>query len=180
MSTVTDEMVEAAWLRECFSVREDGALIWKHRPSAHFRTEKAAKLWNGRYAGKRAGTVTSRGYREVSIASKAMKEHRIVWWLTHGRAPANEIDHINGNRADNRPANLRDVPKSVNLHNCHKKRKSKSGILGVNSRANGKFQAQIRVGKVKFNLGTFDNAEDASFAYCAAKESFCLTLPEKS
>ena len=43
--------------------------------------------------------------------------HRAVWFLTHGKWPRFEIDHINRIRADNRIANLRDVPRAVNRSN---------------------------------------------------------------
>ena len=180
MSTITDEQVEAEYLRECFDVSDDGALIWRSRPARHFKTEKSAKMWNGRYAGSLAGAANSLGYREVKIAGRSMKEHRVMWCIVNGAHPIHEIDHINGNRSDNRPSNLRDVPKSINLHNPHKMRKSKSGAIGVNVRPTGRFQAQIRVNGIGRYLGTYDTIEEASFAYRAAKKNLGLAPPENS
>jgi hypothetical protein len=47
--------------------------------------------------------------------------HRLVWFVVHGKFPDGDIDHINGNRSDNRIENLRDVTRRANLQNVIKR-----------------------------------------------------------
>ncbi len=67
---------------------------------------------------KLAGYQEKNGYWSLSIKGKAYKLHRIVFYMFHGRDPANKvIDHINGDRGDNRILNLRAVTHRQNLAN---------------------------------------------------------------
>ena len=86
-----------------------------------------------------------------------------------GAMPAGDVDHINGNRADNRWCNLRDVSRTLNNQNQRRAQKdNETGLLGV-SPHRGRFKAQIRVnGKVR-NLGLFDSPEVAHKVYLAHK-----------
>lgn len=68
-------------------------------------------------AGRLAGCVSANGYRNVWILSKCYGVHRVAWKMHHGVDPNGVIDHINGNRTDNRIANLRDVSQSINCRN---------------------------------------------------------------
>ena len=56
-----------------------------------------------------AGSVESQGYVIISIKNWPFKAHRLAWFYVHGKWPIDCIDHINGNRADNRIENLREV-----------------------------------------------------------------------
>jgi hypothetical protein len=63
----------------------------------------------------------------------------------YGTWPKNQIDHIDGDRANNRISNLRDVSQSINQQNLKRSRvRSKSGFLGV-SPSFGRFRAAIRL-----------------------------------
>ena len=66
--------------------------------------------------GKLAGSIHKTGYRHITWLGKVNKEHRLIFMLHHGYMPK-EIDHINGNRADNRIENLREVTRSQNQFN---------------------------------------------------------------
>jgi len=75
-----------------------------------------------RKRGKRLrGSVTGRGYLNITIGFKGRQYnvyyHRCVWMLNNGCWPQRTIDHINGNRLDNRIENLREVSMSENLRN---------------------------------------------------------------
>ena len=86
-----------------------------------------------------------------------------------GDWPTTDIDHINGDPADNRIVNLRMVSRGHNLQNQRKPhRDGKSGFLGVYLK-NGKWQSRIMVGGVSHDLGRFSTPEDASAAYLQAK-----------
>lgn len=120
---------------------------------------------------KRAGSVMSHGYVAIRINGVDYTAHRLAWLYVHGRWPNGCIDHVNGNRADNRIGNLRDVSQSVNMHNVYApKSNNKSGYRGVSWHAQrGKYTARIKAGGVYRSLGLFATPEDASAAYQAAK-----------
>lgn len=125
---------------------------------------------NGRIkAGANAGSMDKRGYIVVRIDFVQYGAHRVGWALHFGAWPAADIDHINGNRADNRIENLRDVSRSVNAQNQRRAhRDNKTGYLGVDLR-NGLYNARIKLRGRTTLLGSFPTAEDASAAYQAAK-----------
>jgi hypothetical protein len=55
----------------------------------------------------------------------------MAWLLQTGLWPSGDIDHINGDRSDNRWVNLRDVSKSKNARNAKQNSRNKSGFNGV-------------------------------------------------
>lgn len=67
--------------------------------------------------GRRAGCVNGRGYVTLQVCGRKMLAHRIAWALFHGEWPKGVIDHINGDTADNRIQNLRDVSERINQRN---------------------------------------------------------------
>jgi hypothetical protein len=72
-------------------------------------------------AGDIAGSF-NRGYRRIRLGKSAYLAHRIAWFLHYGEQPPNVLDHINGNKADNRIANLRAVSfksNSINRRGHH-------------------------------------------------------------
>ena len=111
------------------------------------------------------------GYLRVKLVGRHYMLHRLAWFIHTGEWPKHEIDHINGDRRDNRIANLRDVPKCINQQNQHKARASSTtGLLGVSKcQHRDGFLAQIRVNRKTKSLGFFPTAEQAHAAYLAAK-----------
>lgn len=104
---------------------ETGALIWRETPAR-------PKEWNTKYAGKPAFTANhSSGYKWGTISNEQFLAHRVVWAIIYGEWPVEFIDHINGNRADNRPSNLRSVSQAENSKNAAKYKSNKSGFCGV-------------------------------------------------
>lgn len=93
-----------------------GILIWKPRPREMFNSDMAFHRWNGAYAGKAAGRITSSGYRNIKVMGEAFQAHRLIWKLVTGEDPG-EIDHKNRNKLDNRMENLRVVSRSENMRN---------------------------------------------------------------
>ncbi len=94
-----------------------GELRWKVRPVDHFRSAASCHRWNLRFSGKRAGSRCGQGYIRVGVDSFDYAAHRVVFAMTHGHWPLQEIDHRNRQRADNRPKNLRDVSHKINMQN---------------------------------------------------------------
>lgn len=118
-------------------------------------------------AGSRAGSVTRFGYRAIHWNKATYREHRIIFALQTGHWPAEQIDHVNNVKDDNRWCNLREATDSQNQRNTFYK--SASGVKGAYfNKKTKRWQSLISVkGKVRY-LGYFDTPEQAHEAYCAA------------
>lgn len=120
-------------------------------------------------AGDIAGSVLKSGYRTIGILGKSVKAHRLAWFIHYGYWPTKQIDHINGNKDDNRISNLREATRTENNRNSVKPITNKTGYKGVCwVDRRGKYQAQIRDGGKSIFLGYFDCPEEAHSAYCDA------------
>lgn len=116
---------------------------------------------------------SAKGYHRVSVDSERYQAHRVAWLHHYGEWPSQFIDHINGDRADNRIANLRQATSQLNLENLRTPQKnSSSGLLGVHwSKQDGKWRAEIGSNRKKTHLGTFASPEMAHSAYLEAKRA---------
>lgn len=137
--------------------KDTGYFVWLISPSSK------AKI------GGVAGTINNRGYVQISIKRKLYLAHRLAWLYNYGEFPANEMDHINRIKSDNRLENLRAVTHQQNAFNVGAHKDSSSKYVGV-SRYRNKFQAHIVLnGKTNY-LGLFPNEEMAHKAYQRAKQ----------
>ena len=120
-------------------------------------------------AGQEAGHINASGYRIIRTHKGRHGAHRLAFLLMTGAMPAGDVDHINGNRADNRWCNLRDVSRAVNMQNLRKPRADNTtGFLGV-SLSKGRYQAQIAANGKTHYLGLYDCPKLAHAAYVAHK-----------
>jgi hypothetical protein len=143
-------------IRELFDCDADvGRITWKQRPSNRVRV------------GDEAGTATnSYGYRVVGVDGKVLIASRVIWAHVKGEWPTFDIDHINGNRSDNRIANLRQATRSENQCNRRKQANNSSGFKGVYfERRLCKWRARIMRGGKSVCLGLYESASEASDAY---------------
>ncbi|HEM8998853.1 TPA: HNH endonuclease [Burkholderia cenocepacia] len=104
----------------------------------------------------------------VDGVKTSLKIHRMVLNLQAGVPFL--VDHINGNRADNRKANLRVCTHAQNAWNMGKAATNTTGYKGVSMMANGRFVAQIRCHGRKYHLGCFGTPEEAHEVYCLAAD----------
>lgn len=133
------------------------------------------KVSKGRVkAGDVAGRVNNTGYIQIRVDRNLYQAHRIAWLLTRDEWPNLQIDHINGDRADNRICNLRQATKAQNAQNTSKRAHNTSGFKGVSwCRRHAKWHAQLQKNKRRVYLGRFRCPTAAHIAYCkAAKEHF--------
>lgn len=114
--------------------------------------------WNTRYAGRQAFTsVSKRGYNQTACLGRVILAHRVAWVLMTGDHPG-IIDHINGNRTDNRWENLRSVDQQLNMRNARFKTRASSGCMGVSWDTRSK-SWRVRAGTQE--LGRFTSLEAA-------------------
>jgi hypothetical protein len=109
------------------------------------------------------------GYAHTQSNYKFIKMHRLIT----GAKPGEEVDHVNGNRLDNRRANLRICSRTENARAFQKKRIGTSTYRGVSfCRPTGRWRAQITVNKKSINLGRYFSDADAALAYNTAALEF--------
>ena len=146
-------------LNELFDYdKETGDLIWKVRKA------KRVKV------GDIAGHIESTGYKRLMINAKSYLVHRIVFLMHKGYLPKT-IDHINGDRLDNRVENLRAVTANQNQHNRKINSNSTSGFKGVSwCKTHKHWRAAIKLEGKKINLGRFKTPEEADAVVRKARE----------
>ena len=117
--------------------------------------------------GKIIGHKNKRGYIEARFKGKGYLSHRVAWAIGYDTLKVPLIlDHINGDRSDNRLCNLRAATGQQNSFN---KKSIRNGLKGASFyKRKNKWQSQIKFnGKCK-HLGYFDTEIEAHEAYCRA------------
>ena len=170
-------------LRQTLSYNPDnGIFLWKERPVELFNPPKQSpetkcKAWNKRHSGTPALTTnTNKGYLAGRMLGKTFKAHRVAWAIHYGDWPSGEIDHINGDKSDNRISNLRDVNGSKNCRNLSLRKTNSSGRTGVHSvrHRDGReaWAARITTEGKQVSLGWYDSIEGAIAAREAGEAKY--------
>jgi hypothetical protein len=103
-------------------------------------------------------------YKSVVVGSKVYRLHVIAWVHYHGKWPEGFLDHANGDKSDNRIANLREASPAENLMNAIRPI-GVSGFRGVfRSDVKGKWVARINKDNTTYHLGQFKSLEEAKMA----------------
>lgn len=149
-----------AALRAAFSYDPETGLVLWIKPSS-----------NRAKAGELAGGPNRHGYTRIGFQGRDHLAHRIAWAIHYGRWPDGVLDHIDGNPANNRIANLRDVSMRINMQNRRTAtRGSLSGLLGAHlHKATGLWHAVIKTSGKVTSLGYHKTPEEAHAAYLEAK-----------
>lgn len=153
---------------------ETGRIFWRKRTVDHFdyappeTRETLCKRFNRRFEDKEAGgTHHAFGYRMVKWTigpgeHRAFSAHRLAWCLFHGEWPSHEVDHIDGDPANNQISNLRDVPQRINARN------RRTGLgelpLGVRPSSNGKRWKAVYWDNGPRYIGSYDTMDLAAEA----------------
>ena len=141
--------------------KETGNLIWKIKPSRRGHSVKVGDI---------AGTLKSHGYICVGINYNSYRAHRLIFLMHKGYLPKT-IDHINGDKLDNRIENLRAATVGQNQHNRKTNANNTSGYKGVCwNKAQKKWVARITLERKNIHLGYFANVEEASEVVRKARE----------
>jgi hypothetical protein len=121
------------------------------------------------WVGKRAGSLTNKGYRIIEIDGEPVLTHRLAWFFTYGEWPPHEVDHKNTNRDDNWIDNLRKATKAQNQANAVTRADNSSGIKGIHwSNKANKWVARIQCNNKRYCLGYFEDLDLAAAAYAKA------------
>ncbi len=145
-----------------------GILRWRERPII----SNYDRCWNGRWAGSVVG-CEKEGYVRIEIFNTAYYAHRLAWLLFYGEWPPSQIDHINGDRSDNRIINLRLATHHENCWNAQRPVTNTSGIKGVSyNRRRQKWHGKVWVKGKQNHIGFFDTKEEAAAAVQAFREQF--------
>jgi len=155
---MTTEIITQRQLKEVlFYSPQFGIFVWK------------VKAGPRGMKGKIAGSTHISGYRRIVLNKRTYKAHRLAFLYVSGRFPPDQVDHINGNRADNSFSNLREVCGFENARNLSIGKKNTSGVLGVSRNSRDcTWYASITTNGKYHHLGTF---EDFFEACCTRKSA---------
>jgi hypothetical protein len=136
---------------------ETGFLTWKERGVDTFKKASYALRWNRRYAGMRAFThTTTNGYKVGMVFGLVMLAHKVAFAIHHGRYPERQIDHINGDKTDNRALNLRDVSCGENAKNKPIGKRNTSGHMNITwDRVRSQWEVRVKTEKRAVFVGRF-------------------------
>jgi hypothetical protein len=143
---------------------DTGELRWK--------TKAGDVKWNNKLAGNVAGSINAYGYLLVRVEKQCFGAHRLIFKMMTGREPANQIDHINGVRHDNRWCNLREATSSQNNCNSSLLTRNALGCKGVYEDKRQPvlpFYGEIRLRGKRYRTPSFATAEEASEAVKALR-----------
>ena len=147
---------------------ETGVFTWKVR-TVNAPSARTDKVWNTRFAGTEPGHMRPDGYRGMTVDRMKFQAHRLAWFYVNGTWPPFDLDHVDGNKANNAIANLRLADRSENMANTGRRASNTSGRKGVyQDRRTGRFIATVHPRGKKIHIGVFDNIEDAGDAYAKA------------
>ena len=139
------------------------------REALRYDIETGLFYWNRRVnrrklAGSIAGFIGTDGYRAIRLNGTRWWAHRLAWYFYYGVYPTLEIDHIDGDRSNNKITNLREVTHRENGHNRIEHRNG--ALVGAHySRSKKCWTASIRILGKDTTLGNYSSALDAHNAY---------------
>ena len=144
---------------------ETGKLYWLERNPSMFKdgfysAKQTCARWNSINANNECGCINKNDYVAIRINRKKYYAHRIIWALFNNEKEEVEIDHINGNKQDNRIVNLRKVTRTQNNWNARARKDSSTNVRGVYPYKN-KWRASITVNEQRIYLGDFFEFEKA-------------------
>jgi hypothetical protein len=185
---MSDSVISYEDLRKVLNYDQNtGLFTWKKRPVSFFSysaqgqsPEARCQAWNAVHAGKPALiSVKDNKYLYGRIFDRNIYAHRAAWCFCKGEWPLHEIDHINGNRTDNRILNLRDATPSENAKNVQKRSDNTSGKTGVYlDKKNKTWFAKISILGKHVYLGSSKIKEEAILLRVKAEKNYGYTCRE--
>ena len=150
-----------------------GKFTWRERAEAYPSPMSSIRAFNTQMAGKPVYEENHRGYYRMVLLGKRYKSHRVAWAMHTGDWPSNQIDHINGDKVDNRIENLREATQTENSRNMKIPTTNTSGVIGVSwDKKARRWRAGITAAGKQVYLGTFESFDDAVAARKAAEVKY--------
>lgn len=146
---------------------ENGGLIWK----AHKNPKRPWPL-----LGCSVGGDDGHGYKMCLVLGHKFKVHQVVWMLHNGSLPRMSIDHVDGDRQNNRIENLRVVTDHQNSMNLSAAKREFAGVKDQSKQRptlKRPFAAVVQHSGKKHYFGYFETREDANAAYILGKRELC-------
>jgi hypothetical protein len=117
------------------------------------------------------GARNTNGHVQIRVDGVLHMAHRLAWLYVHGSFPQKQLDHINGDKTDNRISNLRHCSNKKNAENRKMSPRNTSGYRGVSfDKTRGKFKAYIGHEMRAIHIGLFAAVEDAAVAAKGARD----------
>ena len=157
-------MITVEYLKQLFNY-SDGNLYYK-KPRCNIKV------------GNKVGNLDSKGYLRTCIDYKEYRVHRLIWFYHYGEWPM-YLDHINGDRLDNRIENLRPCSMQENNFNRKSLGGSSSQYKGV-SQFRNKWRARFTFNGKEIHIGTFDTELEAAKAYDLATANIHKNFQRKN
>lgn len=130
---------------------------------------KSAQVFNGKCAGRRAGSIGPKGYVNIKINKIKCYAHVLAWLYMTGEWPEHEVDHRDRCRSNNAFRNLREATESQSMWNTGIRSDNTSGHKGVYWHGQAeRWGAAIASAGKRVYLGLFDTKEAAAAAYRSA------------
>lgn len=176
MSALSNPLPDIEYLKECFEIDATSitGLRWKERPRNHFSSPMHWGRFHSLFAGNPCGLIRD-GYYSTKIGKRNIYNHRIIYTIHNNIHvdPSLVIDHIDRNKLNNNPENLRAVSRSANKINSDISPRNTSGVKGVCwNKKRGKWHSYIVLQGKTFDLGHFYEKEDAINARVLAEKTF--------
>lgn len=162
---LASSLTQAGLLRVLSYDLETGVLRWVYRVEPGFRR-----------AGKAAGRAHRTGYVTIKLNGEEHAAHRLIWLMMTGSWPEHDVDHIDGDRSNNRWDNLRAATRRQNAVNAKVRGNNTSGVTGVSySRTQGIWIASI---KAEGGRNVFKQFEDKEAAISWRREQEAIWYGE--
>lgn len=141
-------------------VYRDGSLYWRVSPAVNVKSGSLVK------------SVNKQGYIRACYQGRMYYAHRLVFLMHHGYEPE-IVDHINGDKSDNRIENLRGCTLAQNAQNSKMPSRNTSGVKGVCWHKRFKsWQVSVRCSGKNHYIGRFDCLELAELVASEARSKF--------
>jgi len=144
MTTITVDDVKSALNYD----PETGVFTWKVRRGQRGKV------------GASAG-CSHRGYVRIALYGKSYMAHVLAFFYMTGDWPLHEIDHKDGDKANNRWANLREATRAQNMRNRSAYKNNKLGLKGISMHARGRYQVTIYADKRPIYMGLYVSLDEA-------------------
>ena len=129
----------------------DGSFYWKIKPSSRVNI------------GDKVGGTDGGGYIRNRIHGRCYSTHRLIFLFFNGYVPE-YIDHIDGNRSNNKIENLRECTWSQNQQNSKLRTNNTSGIKGLSYvKRSNKWLARISLNKKVLFYKEYSSKSEAVF-----------------